>query len=452
MNIKNLRGIIIALIFILSQNISAYANINSSYFRTSVNDVVMVGLKENATLYIGAELELRAFVNEDADIKDVEWLTNKDNIVILDSNGNNATIKAINEGEVSIMARAIDGSDSSRSINVQVREYNKEDNNIKLPQGIVPVKTYGIINKVFQVEPSRNLSEEEKINSIEEYLKIFSLKGNLKLSNKDDYSYYNYTIYEVMIENEPNIRTEIRIDKRDTNLSDKIDDTINNLDDIYKSPPLTPGMIYIKGDGKEDNPYTVEANRNLTSIEKIEAIKEYICEIYKWGNLNIVEIKDFERYTNYKIRISRILNKSKDKNDFYIEIRVDKEDSDSYLPIITMLNKINKKEENPTLDNSINHEKGDDDSIIKNEDINDMNSVNNKNINNENKKLESKESTKSIENNIKIESVDKEEHKSKIKNSDNNEIVDNNYKEIITGLAGMGTVVITTVLLKRKYK
>lgn len=427
MNLKKILSIVLAIIFIISQNNCIYANLNSE--RSLVNDVIMSGLKENATLYIGADLELKANVNQEATIKGIEWLTNKENIVTLNASGNTATIKAINEGEVSIMARAIDGSDSSRSINVQVRDFNKENIHFKLPQGIVPIKSYGIINKVFQVEANRYLSSDEKVRSIETYLNIISLNGNLSLISVDKSTYDNYVIYEIQIENE---KIEIRADKRDINSFDKIDNIMNNLEDYTNGIPLIPGMVYIEGNGKNESPYIVEANESLTSPEKIEVVKEYLQELYKWGELKIVNIREDERYTNYKIKVYRNHSRNKNKNDFYIEIRVDKHDKDSYLPIITMLNKINKGDSdsqtsndntNNNLSNNDNNQSSTDDDINSNSNNSGSDKV-------ENDHIDDGDSNESIDindndkNNNNINNIDNKEENDDKKNN----IIEEDYK------------------------
>lgn len=429
MSVKKISTIVIAISFIVSQNISVNANTTINNERSLVNDVIMQGLRENATLYIGAELELKAFVNEEASIKNIEWLMNKENIVTLSSVGNAANIKAINEGEVSIMARAVDGSNSSRSINVQVRDFNKENSEVELPQGIVPIKSYGITNRVLQVEANRLLSSYERVKSIESYLNIISLNEGLILSGIDKSSYDNYAIYEIQVGGEENNKVEIRVDNRDTNSFDKIDNILNNLENYTNKVPLTPGMVYIDGNGQDESPYIVEANKNITSAEKIEAVKGYLVELYEWGELEVVNIREDERYTNYKIKIFRNHNRNKIKNDFYIEIRVDKHDKDSYLPIITMLNKINKYDsDNPTSNNDTNNNleqntSGDKENNNLNSNDNNSSSMNDNNSNNN--------ESDNVENNL-IENEISNHHtdKNNVDNVEENYSEENNIVEI----------------------
>ncbi|MGL5346260.1 MAG: hypothetical protein ACRDA3_02830 [Peptostreptococcaceae bacterium] len=383
---RKISTVVITLILILFQDIIAFAENNNL-----VNDVVMIGLKENATLYIGAELEIRAFVNENATIKDIDWIMNKEGIVELDSSGNNATIKAINEGEVSIMARALDESDCSRSINIQVRDYNKENNAVKLPSGILPVEIYGITNKVFQVEANKSLQLNEKIKSIDNYINIISSKGKLKLLNKDEDTYINYIIYEIEVDTLQNIKIEIRVDKKDSGFSELIDNELNNLPETTIMPTKNPNIIHIEGNGEKENPYVVEVNNELMSEQKVETIKELLRLLYEFGTIETIDIIESMKYTSYNMKISKRLQRSQGKNNFYIEIRVDKDDSKSYFRIIEMLNKINKKEANPLP--STYKENSEDNEQTRNENTNNV-------IRNE--VIEGENSMKNIENNTNI--------------------------------------------------
>ena len=103
-------------------------------------------------------------------------------------------------------------------------------------------------------------------------------------------------------------------------------------------------IIVLDGYGNEENPVKIEVNRELASINKIHTMDEYLKKLIKFKNLKVIEKRETFEYSIYKIRVQdKILSqvlKINDNNDFYIEIIVDKNDKESYKPIIEMLNKL----------------------------------------------------------------------------------------------------------------
>ncbi|MGG7162187.1 hypothetical protein [Clostridium ihumii] len=196
----------------------------------------------------------------------------------------------------------------------------------------------------------------------------------------------------------------------------------NKFEDVFKVPKSEitqnlKNMIILDGYGNEENPVRIEVNRELASINKIHTMDEYLKKLIKFKNLKVIEKRETSEYSIYNIRVQdKILSqvlKINDNNDFYIEIIVDKNDKESYKPIIEMLNKL-------------------DSDIINDLDIN-INENMNGNINyitGKNDKYEVEEirniilTSKIIK---KDESVQKEEQLIVTKNSSEDKIIKSNY-------------------------
>ena len=127
------------------------------------------------------------------------------------------------------------------------------------------------------------------------------------------------------------------------------EDENNKFEDVFKVPKseITQNLqniIVLDGYGNEENPVKIEVNRELASINKIHTMDEYLKKLIKFKNLKVIEKRETFEYSIYKIRVQdKILSevlKINDNNDFYIEIIVDKNDKESYKPIIEMLNKL----------------------------------------------------------------------------------------------------------------
>ncbi|MGL5714609.1 MAG: hypothetical protein ACRCX2_16435 [Paraclostridium sp.] len=106
------------------------------------------------------------------------------------------------------------------------------------------------------------------------------------------------------------------------------------------------GIEIIGGFGEFYNPIKIQVDKNLSTENKINVMGNYLSLLKESKDLQVVNIVETEEYSAYKIKVSgklaRFLSRG-NKNDFYIEIIVNKND-DSYEPIISMLDDIEKKE------------------------------------------------------------------------------------------------------------
>lgn len=137
-------------------------------------------------------------------------------------------------------------------------------------------------------------------------------------------------------------------------------------------------IINIGGTGESvEDSFIIMAKEDLSSIEKAEAIKNYIKTLSENRSMRFIKKEDTEEYISYIFKVSNKLSyvaqrlsttikESKNSNDFYIEIRVDKNDKEAYEPIIEMLDEIDG-ESNKVLGKSKEDELEEDNNEIKNE-------------------------------------------------------------------------------------
>lgn len=377
-----------------------------------VNDIQIKWLNENTIFYIGADMPIDACVNEEASEKNIIWrvndLDNKSNVIKLNSKENNkAILEAMKEGRAEIMALAMDDSDATREITVNVKDYSTDDpNKLLISHNIIPIQSRNISQdkKMLQVEVKRDINYNEKINAIDTYLSKLAKLGQLT-SEKTNLEHEDYEFYTINNSGLNEVEIEVRLDKKDDSYSyikDKLIniDQIDGLDEqeeldkdetLPEKPPIDENdleeeneesdndltdkidkIIILGGEGTEDNPIYMEVNKNLTSKEKIDAMSEYLQLLQQSKNLEVIDIKETSKYSAYKIKVSEKM--SKNKNDFYIEIIVDKEDKESYKAIISMLNKINKSDkENINSNNDGSSEAQSEDKDFNKNDINESN-------------------------------------------------------------------------------
>lgn len=364
----------------------------------TVTDVFIDGIHENSILYVGADIVINGYVNEEAIVQEISWqLTGDSNIVDFDTYGNRGKITARAPGTVWVMARATDGSDKAREYAVKVEEYPEDTLSKELiSNNITPIQKRTILSNIniIQVEVNKNIQLlEEKVSVLEDYIKNLATLGTLsngEITSDEDYEYYIIDI--------SGRKVEVRVDKKDDSYSslknilldvskyigdivdtDKEEEESAGSDNSFDldssettKPPendngsgvdstekpkdediATPGgdnIVVLGGDGtSEDNPIIVTTEDKLTSEEKVDSIRAYLMELETMKQLYFIRKFDTNEYTSYIFKVSeksvgyRLLRQAS-KNDFYIEIRVNKNDEESYKPIIEMLEDIATKD------------------------------------------------------------------------------------------------------------
>lgn len=409
MNLKRVLTHLLIISSVVNLNVVAYAetnvkdeekyilNNNTEDNRALAEEVFIEWIYDNSIIYVGADIEVEANVNEEATVKDIEWkFTGDENIINSAIQGNKVTLTAINKGNIEVMAYAIDGSFASREIMLSIDDYPSDEiSQLLIGTNITPIQRTFVngINDLLQVEVNKSISKDDKVSAMGGYLKKLSELGNLndgyKKAESDNYEYYIININDL---NSSEI--EIRVEKNDTSYI-KIKDMIinasrynDNLDNEENSQSENPngegnedidtpkeeetenefeednleentdskipeieitqgvdGIIILGGEGiKEEEPVIVGIKEELTSKEKIQVMDKYLKVLKKNKRLKLIRREDSKDYTAYILKVTEkieFLRKTEELiNDFFIEIRVNKNDKESYESIISMLDKI----------------------------------------------------------------------------------------------------------------
>ncbi|WP_194191542.1 hypothetical protein [Clostridium chrysemydis] len=320
-------------------------------------DVFIDGIPENSTLYVGADIKIKGYVDSNATKKEIEWkVTGKDSVIDFSKDGNKAYIKGKEKGRVWVMARALDGSDRSREYTVNVSDYPSDNVSKSLiALNIVPVLKRS--DSTLLVEVKRSLSLEDKKKYLDNYFKSLVKINKLKYNSSylDDY-------YEYFSLNSGKNKIEIRVDRFDISYS-SIKDMILNIDkynsfeevledketDKRPEKPEEPKDLENSSELKEDNEEEIKEEVKEDVVKKDPIIitfddkpkkedLDYIKGLIKDKEVRLIRKFDLGNYTSYLLRV---FDKGEDgtKNDFSIEIRVKKDDKVSYESVIEMLDK-----------------------------------------------------------------------------------------------------------------
>lgn len=372
-----------------------------------VEDIEISNLYDNTTFFLGSTIDIEARVtNSNASIKDIQWDLNKRGFIDLKQNGNRAIIKAINIGETEVIARAKDSSNVSRHINLHIKSYPKSGQGESyINDNIVPIMEVGINSKTLYVEVNKSISASSKVAYLENYLRKLAIKGELKVNSiTKDAGVYDF--YEILVGNSSSYKVCIRVDVNDssysamknvfTNISmytpsengnsenetggnDNTNTNLNsngssnnneadeNKPNIENTNKPSEGnhkeeliekeedkldiendfkeeiTIIDKGAGTEENPLKIEVNKILSLDGKINAIRSLLNRMATDNNIFLTSVSESNDYVAYKIKVAEKSSSNANINNFFIEILVDKNDEESYVSIIEMLNKIEKE-------------------------------------------------------------------------------------------------------------
>ncbi|MGG7177953.1 immunoglobulin-like domain-containing protein [Clostridium paraputrificum] len=97
---------------------------------------ITINNKNNNKMYLENTKIISATINEQADIKDIDWTIDNESLASLEIVGNEAKIVAKAEGKVTVTASTKDGSNKTDSITIDIIDFAKDD---KLPSYIKDV-------------------------------------------------------------------------------------------------------------------------------------------------------------------------------------------------------------------------------------------------------------------------------------------------------------------------
>lgn len=206
-------------------------------------------------LYIGSSSILTATVNKEADIKDIKWSTSDENIAEIEVLGRDARVIAKAEGQVTITASTIDGSDKSDSVTIDIKNF---DNNDEIPSFIVDIVDKDIVTPLYGIGDINDpLVLEVKNITIDNFNKFIKELEKLNTTLEDKYVDGNFTVYKIKVEKKSNLFNFFKA-SNDGYIEIRIDSSLDNYEnfkdqlDLLLDAPENPGDGNNPGD--ENNP------------------------------------------------------------------------------------------------------------------------------------------------------------------------------------------------------
>ena len=149
------------------------------------------------SLYVGSNKTFTATVNEEADKKDVEWSVSDENIASIEVNGNSVKVIAKAKGQVTITAKATDGSEKSDSITIEVQDY--KEHVVDLVKDIIDTNVVTPVNGSGQKDSPVQM--EVKNVTVEEFNKFLKNIKKLNPEIQNEYVDGEFTVYQIKVKN-----------------------------------------------------------------------------------------------------------------------------------------------------------------------------------------------------------------------------------------------------------
>ena len=149
------------------------------------------------SLYVGSNKTFTATVNEEADKKDVEWSVSDENIASIEVNGNSVKVIAKAKGQVTITAKATDGSEKSDSITIEVQDY--KEHVVDLVKDIIDTNVVTPVNGSGQKDSPVQM--EVKDVNVKEFNVFLKKVKKLNPEIQREYTDGEFTVYQIKVKN-----------------------------------------------------------------------------------------------------------------------------------------------------------------------------------------------------------------------------------------------------------
>ena len=184
------------------------------------------------SLYVGSNKTFTATVNEEADKKDVEWSVSDENIASIEVNGNSVKVIAKAKGQVTITAKATDGSEKSDSITIEVQDY--KEHVVDLVKDIIDTNVVTPVNGSGQKDSPVQM--EVKDVNVKEFNVFLKKVKKLNPEIQREYTDGEFTVYQIKVKNNSLMSKFIRtLKNEETNeayINIKIKNSVANSEEL----------------------------------------------------------------------------------------------------------------------------------------------------------------------------------------------------------------------------
>ena len=254
---------------------------------TLVENVVINNRVNN--LYIGSNQVLSATItNENADKKDVVWTTSDEKIASIEADGNTVKVIAKAKGQVTITAKATDGSEKSDSITIDIQDY--KDHVVDLAKDIIDTNVVTPVNGSGQKDSPVQM--EVKDVNVKEFNVFLKKVKKLNPEIQREYTDGEFTVYQIKVKNNSLMSKFIRTLKNEETNEAYINIKIKNS--VANSEELKSELKKVLTEKDEEIVKPSIPGGIINAIPKIEASDKVINLGEKFEPLKGVKATDKE--------------------------------------------------------------------------------------------------------------------------------------------------------------
>lgn len=160
-------------------------------------------------LYVGSSKILTATINKEAEIRDIQWETSDESIAAIEVIGDKVKVIAKAEGEVTITAKTMDGSNKSDSVTINIVDYTDI-----VPEFIDNIIDSDIVIPVLGDATKDSPLEMEVQNvTVEKFDKFLEKLKDLSPILEEKYEDGNFTVYKIKVERKSSFLRLFRFSK-----------------------------------------------------------------------------------------------------------------------------------------------------------------------------------------------------------------------------------------------
>ena len=192
-----------------SQGAKAVKTINVTVKKYSIlAESITIDNKIN-NLYVGSSKILTATINKEAEIRDIQWETSDESIAAIEVIGDKVKVIAKAEGEVTITAKTMDGSNKSDSVTINIVDYTDI-----VPEFIDKIIDSDIVIPVLGDATKDSPLEMEVQNvTVEKFDEFLEKLKDLSPILEEKYEDGNFTVYKIKVERKSSFLRLFRFSK-----------------------------------------------------------------------------------------------------------------------------------------------------------------------------------------------------------------------------------------------
>lgn len=248
-----------------SQGAKAVKTINVTVKKYSIlAESITIDNKIN-NLYVGSSKILTATINKEAEIRDIQWETSDESIAAIEVIGDKVKVIAKAEGEVTITAKTMDGSNKSDSVTINIVDYTDI-----VPEFLDKIIDSDIVIPVLGDATKDSPLEMEVQNvTVEKFDEFLEKLKDLSPILEEKYEDGNFTVYKIKVERKSSFLRLFRFSKASEEgyIELRVQNSLDNAKELKAKLDKMLGSSETPGEGNNSGSGSNSGNGSTSGSE-----------------------------------------------------------------------------------------------------------------------------------------------------------------------------------------